>query len=107
LRKVFNNKQGKDAMTALQQSTTVSQFQTWVSAPNNVKAPAAKPPVKSDSVAVDTFDRKDLPQTAPLLIPDNKIPKVEEIKKMIQNDGFPFKTDLYKAISRLVQGDMN
>lgn len=74
-------------------------------APNRGKPVVAKPAVQESIVVQEILGEKSLPNG--VIIPENKIPKVEEIKKMIQNNGYPFKSDIYKAIARIVGSDLN
>lgn len=78
----------------------------YQSVQNRAKTAVARPPVQGDIVAADTGDQTKV-QKISVLIPDNKIPKVEEIKKMIQCNGYPYKSDVYKAVARMVESALN
>jgi hypothetical protein len=93
-------------MTEIQQvSANASRMLSYGPAPNRVKPAVPRSSVQSSVDVPETFGPKNI-QNA-VLIPDNRIPKVEEIKKMIQSNGYPFKSDVYKAVARIVEGDFN
>lgn len=94
-------------MLEIQQlSSATNRMVLYQSAQNKAAAASARPPVLGENtLAIKADPNKTM--ELPLLLPDNKIPKVEEIKKMIQDNGYPFKSDIYKAIARIVEQDLN
>ena len=88
-------------MNIQQVSTDANRMLLYQAAQNRGKTAAAPLPILADTAGQTKT------QNVPVLLPDNKIPSVDEIKKMIQDDGYPFKSDIYKAIARIVKSDMN
>jgi len=93
-------------MQIQQISPDVNRMILYGQASTGAKKAAARPPVQIENNVPETTVAKSL-ENKPVLIPDNKIPKVEEIKRMIQNNGYPFKSTLYKAIAHIVESDLN
>jgi hypothetical protein len=94
-------------MEIQQLSSTANLMSLYGQIPaGGAKKAAARPPVQIENNIPDAPVLKNL-STKPVLFPENKIPKVEEIKEMIQNNGYPFKSDIYKAIARIVESDLN
>lgn len=93
-------------MQIQQLSPDVNRMILYGQASTGAKKAAARPPVQIENNVPDSTVSKNL-ETKPVLLPENKIPKVEEIKEMIQNNGYPFKSSIYKAIAHIVESDLN
>ena len=83
-------------------SSDISRMQRYGPTPGAARVKAA--PVSSEPVP---FAKTEAIQSTLISLPEVKVPKAEEIKKMIQNNGYPFKSDLYKAVTRIVAADLN
>lgn len=94
-------------MTIQQLSADASRMQPYGPAPSKARVPAARPFAQSDTGVVVPSGWKNLDIPVPVLIADNKIPKVEEIRKMIENNGYPYKSSIYKAVTNIVERDLN
>jgi len=79
-------------------SSDIGRMQRYGPAPARVKAAAPSAPAAIAAVAI---------QNAYITVPEVKVPKAEEIKKLIQSNGYPYKSDVYKAVSRILEHDLN
>jgi hypothetical protein len=95
-------------MTAIQQAVPdVNRLIYYGQAPGKAK-PAPRPAVQISTISTvlpETTDKNRA--TREILVPENRLPKVEEIEKMIQDNGYPFKSSIYKAVAHIVESDLN
>jgi hypothetical protein len=84
-------------------SSDISRMQRYGPASTPASVRVETPTVPGSHSVADTAEIRN----AYVMTPEVKIPKAEEIKKLIQSNGYPFKSDIYRAISRLTEQDQN
>jgi hypothetical protein len=82
-------------------SSDTNRMLLYQSTRNKARTAVAQPPLQGENTLANAADPNKIKEL-PVLLPDNKIPKVEELKEMIKANGYPYKSDIYKAITRII-----